>query len=952
MGGKTQTTTQNTTPAGLAQLGQIWNQVQSVASQPYTPYTGQLTAGLTSTQQSGINNINAAQGSAQPYFDQAAQYATQGAAPISAGAIQNYENPYTQSVVDATQNQFNQNNAVQAAQLTGNSAARGALGSRLNVNQGELARQQQSGEAPTIAGLYSNSYNSALGAAQADRSAAGQAAYTFGALAPSVQNAQLTGANAQLGAGAVEQGTNQAGLSAQYQQYLQQLAFPYQQAGFLASAGLPAATAMGGTSTTTAPGPNPLAQIAGVGLAGASLFSDERIKTDKRRVGKTDEGMPIYTFRYKGDPTTHMGLMAQDVEETKPDAVGEVGGIKTVDYAKATRKADGGPVGLFDVQTYVPKFSGVSASPVNYGSAPSAAKAADPFASAFTPQSLKSASTGLKSLFGSSSDVTPTGFTGNSSEAFNGVPDATTGYMGGISYPTFADGGSVVPDFDADFSPFAVPPNNTPANRDLALALVQKYDPQGAIELNAGAPLPRPRPFDAPGVPVGSFADDGQLPPQAMAYAAPGASPASPMSNAPAALPSAPPVDAVPAAASEKSDLGGWNPFNLSKEARLGLAAAGLGIAASKSPFALSAVGEGGLAGVKNYTEGMEQKQKAEETAKKLAQQATQFAQTIGLHKDTSAETARHNQAIEGLTRDQREEQKRQHDIADRKSIVPPGFRQTDDGSLEVVPGGPQDPAYIKASADAKRGTAGLLDADTIHDMAGQYLAGDKSVMQNLGRGAQGAENIVKLRAEIAQQARDAGLKPDQVATKMADFAGRTAAMRALGTRGVNVEYAANTANKAIDLAQDAYSKLPRGQFVPFNQLRELYDKKTSSPEQSAAYAATNTLVNEYARVAAGGSNQATEGMRNHAREMLNTAMGPQAFNAVLGMMRREIQTAKSAYNETRKEFLEDGHPRDEKSGTPGAASPATAGTPAASVVRQNGHTYQRQPDGSYKVLD
>jgi 23S rRNA pseudoU1915 N3-methylase RlmH len=204
-------------------------------------------------------------------------------------------------------------------------------------------------------------------------------------------------------------------------------------------------------------------------------------------------------------------------------------------------------------------------------------------------------------------------------------------------------------------------------------------------------------------------------------------------------------------------------------------------------------------------------------------------------------------------------------------------------------------------------------------------------------------------------------MKPDQVATKMADFAGRTAAMRSLGTRGVNVEYAANTANKAIDLAEEAYNKLPRTAFVPFNKLIDLAAKNLSSPEQAAAYAATNTLVNEYARVAAGGSNQATEGMRQHAREMLNTAMDHKSFNAVLGMMRREIQTAKSAYQETRQEFLSD-HSEAKPGGptapvTPGVGAPVAAAAAAATssaptTVRQNGHTYQRQPDGSYKAID
>jgi hypothetical protein len=44
-------------------------------------------------------------------------------------------------------------------------------------------------------------------------------------------------------------------------------------------------------------------------------------------------------FRYKGDPTMRMGLLAQKVERWAPEAVGDVGGVKTVEYGRATDRA-------------------------------------------------------------------------------------------------------------------------------------------------------------------------------------------------------------------------------------------------------------------------------------------------------------------------------------------------------------------------------------------------------------------------------------------------------------------------------------------------------------------------------------------------------------------------------------------------------------------------------------
>lgn len=67
----------------------------------------------------------------------------------------------------------------------------------------------------------------------------------------------------------------------------------------------------------------------------AAMASDVRLKEDIRRVGQTDGGLPVYTYRYKGDPKTHMGVMAQDVEIAQPEALGPVlNGYKTVLYGE------------------------------------------------------------------------------------------------------------------------------------------------------------------------------------------------------------------------------------------------------------------------------------------------------------------------------------------------------------------------------------------------------------------------------------------------------------------------------------------------------------------------------------------------------------------------------------------------------------------------------------------
>lgn len=74
------------------------------------------------------------------------------------------------------------------------------------------------------------------------------------------------------------------------------------------------------------------------GLGGLFALSDERAKDDKEKIGETDDGMGIYSFRYKGSPETQVGLMAQDVKRKKPAAVRKrPDGLFEVDYARALK---------------------------------------------------------------------------------------------------------------------------------------------------------------------------------------------------------------------------------------------------------------------------------------------------------------------------------------------------------------------------------------------------------------------------------------------------------------------------------------------------------------------------------------------------------------------------------------------------------------------------------------
>ncbi len=72
-------------------------------------------------------------------------------------------------------------------------------------------------------------------------------------------------------------------------------------------------------------GGNPwMSAIGGVGsilggLLASGAFSDRRLKTDIKRIGKDEKGLNLYEFAYRGPK--HIGYMADEVAKADPDAV-------------------------------------------------------------------------------------------------------------------------------------------------------------------------------------------------------------------------------------------------------------------------------------------------------------------------------------------------------------------------------------------------------------------------------------------------------------------------------------------------------------------------------------------------------------------------------------------------------------------------------------------------------
>jgi hypothetical protein len=207
-------------------------------------------------------------------------------------------------------------------------------------NSQALARGIMQGAAPLLANAQQQGLNAA--------STLYNAGNSTGAGLSALQQTNL--ANQQ--AGITAAGNALAALNYGPQQQLgidqQEQSLPVNNLASIAGIVDPLATQFGTTSsngTSTSQTQVPLWQqilggaLAAAGTAAKFTTSDARVKANKQQVGALLDGTPVYAFNYIGDPATRIGLMAQDVEKRRPDAVTEINGVKAVDYRKATDRA-------------------------------------------------------------------------------------------------------------------------------------------------------------------------------------------------------------------------------------------------------------------------------------------------------------------------------------------------------------------------------------------------------------------------------------------------------------------------------------------------------------------------------------------------------------------------------------------------------------------------------------
>lgn len=247
----------------------LLNRSTNVANQPLQQYGGPLVQGFNDTQNQAFNNVAQTSAASQPYTSQAASMIAGSATPTLGqlpGATQSLMNPYMQSAVGSTAAQLSNIYGQQSNQLTGQAIGSGAYGGdRAGVAQAALANQQDLAAGQTISGMentgYQQSQSAALNALSTDAWRQASAGTALGALGQQNNNALLQ-------TGGMQQQLGQEQLNIPYEQFVQQQSYPFQTTGWLGNLVEGLGSQMGGQSQTIASGPNPISQVAGLGVAG------------------------------------------------------------------------------------------------------------------------------------------------------------------------------------------------------------------------------------------------------------------------------------------------------------------------------------------------------------------------------------------------------------------------------------------------------------------------------------------------------------------------------------------------------------------------------------------------------------------------------------------------------------------------------------------------------------
>mgnify|MGYP005987692425 FL=1 len=385
-GSKSQESSSTKIPEWLEKAGeQVYTDyAKPLADTPFQAYGGQMVADLPSYYNTAFQNIQNNQGAGSGAVNSAlnnannvSQYTgsynpnqvTAGNATLNQynqAALNQYMNPYAQYVIASGQQAIRDDANMQAQNSYGQAALMGALGTRENVRQGDIAAnrmynlgeytgnamaqnyanaqnqfnlnnqlglQQQFGNIANQMAVQNqnnaNAFNAAqfgLGVNQQNNANLLAQAQMQGALGQQQQSMKLQDVNALLKAGQLQGMYDQNVLDARYGEFLRGQNDPFMK---LQALNQTIGSVPFSQTTTSSYKPSFWENMGTIasGVGSIMAFSDVRLKKDIQYLGKHEKGFGVYKWNWNDDAKAMgiddrtVGVLAQELIEYMPEAV-------------------------------------------------------------------------------------------------------------------------------------------------------------------------------------------------------------------------------------------------------------------------------------------------------------------------------------------------------------------------------------------------------------------------------------------------------------------------------------------------------------------------------------------------------------------------------------------------------------------------------------------------------
>lgn len=178
------------------------------------------------------------------------------------------------------------------------------------------------------------------------------------------------------------------------------------------------------------------------------------------------------------------------------------------------------------------------------------------------------------------------------------------------------------------------------------------------------------------------------------------------------------------------------------------------------------------------------------------------------------------------------------------------------------------------------------LTPEAMNMLATRYnLTGDAP---NVGNSKALGFQKLQMFNKAAEQMKDQGVTPEQQIVSQSDIKAAQSGLKNLEKqKGVIFSYA-DTADKAIDYANELSKKTARSGLPVFNTWLNAGRVATGDPSVSQFNTAVNTAVNEYAKATSPGG-VPTDAQRAHAYEILSSALTPEQFEKNVEALHQEV---------------------------------------------------------------